>query len=395
MLDIRRDPPTARREAINVLLTTSASKGVSFVDQDIDRVLYCWPPKNGPPLPEVQPGSLLHVLKRVIRCTSQMVGSSIVHATVFRGCVICLHVDDMLGTGDVVFESKLKELDKLVGFGSMKRQKFEHCGRLCEKHASGDITISMKAYIQNLRKTSLTLERTEQVDDELSASESDEFRGINGCLQNVWQWTSTVCSRCLRQTLPPRAGPRQTRRTSWLRVLHEVASVIGLHWCLCVAAAVAAVAAFVAVVAVAAIVVAFSSARQCAECFHCVFFLFCLFTISRLCLFGCTLGPLDPITVASLLGCTCGCSPDSAPSPGAPHAGSVDSDPPRFSPSCDVAVRHVMVLVRAVSSPPFSFSLQRIPLAFFLFLRLRALLAPFPVFFLAHSLRLRLLLLPF
>ena len=43
--------------------------------------------------------------------------------------VICLHVDDMLGTGDDLFESKCKELDKLVGFSSMKRQKGEHCGR--------------------------------------------------------------------------------------------------------------------------------------------------------------------------------------------------------------------------------------------------------------------------
>ena len=29
----------------------------------------------------------------------------------------------MLGTGDDHFESKMKELDKLVGFGSMKRYK--------------------------------------------------------------------------------------------------------------------------------------------------------------------------------------------------------------------------------------------------------------------------------
>ena len=35
--------------------------------------------------------------------------------------VVCLHVVDMLGTGDELFESKLIELDKLVGFGSMKR----------------------------------------------------------------------------------------------------------------------------------------------------------------------------------------------------------------------------------------------------------------------------------
>ena len=43
----------------------------------------------------------------------------------------------------------------------------------------------MKSYIQNLRKASLTLQRTKQLDDELSATESHEFRGINGCLQWV------------------------------------------------------------------------------------------------------------------------------------------------------------------------------------------------------------------
>ena len=105
-------------------------------------------------------------------------------AGVFNG-VICLHVDDMLATGDDRFELKRKELDKLVGFGSMKRQKFEHCGRQYEKHASGEITISMKAKIRNLKKASLTLQRAKQLDDEFSATESHEFRGISGFLQWV------------------------------------------------------------------------------------------------------------------------------------------------------------------------------------------------------------------
>ena len=61
-------------------------------------------------------------------------------ADVLNG-VICLHVDDTLGTGDALFESKLKELDKLVGFGSMRRQKFDHCGMQYEKHGDGEITI--------------------------------------------------------------------------------------------------------------------------------------------------------------------------------------------------------------------------------------------------------------
>ena len=105
-------------------------------------------------------------------------------AGVLRG-VICLHVDDMLATGDDLVESKLKEHDKLVGFGSMKRQTFDHCERQYEKHAYGENTTSTKAYVQNLRKADLTLERKIKLDDELSATESHEFRGINGCLQLV------------------------------------------------------------------------------------------------------------------------------------------------------------------------------------------------------------------
>ena len=62
--------------------------------------------------------------------------------------VVCLHTDDMLGTCDDVFELKLKELNQPVGFGSMKQQKVDHCGRQYEKHPNGEITTSMKTYIQ-------------------------------------------------------------------------------------------------------------------------------------------------------------------------------------------------------------------------------------------------------
>ena len=62
VLDIRRDSPIACREAIGVLLAIGACKGrekwvlltvdvqAAFLKgefQDKDRVLYCWPPKNG------------------------------------------------------------------------------------------------------------------------------------------------------------------------------------------------------------------------------------------------------------------------------------------------------------------------------------------------------------
>ena len=36
---------------------------------------------------------------------------------------ICLHVDDTVGSGDATFDVKMKELDEVVGFGSINRQK--------------------------------------------------------------------------------------------------------------------------------------------------------------------------------------------------------------------------------------------------------------------------------
>ena len=67
--------------------------------------------------------------------------------------VICLHLDDMWGTGDELFESKLAELDKLVGFGSMKRQEFNRCGETVrETCPKGEITSSMKACIQSFEE---------------------------------------------------------------------------------------------------------------------------------------------------------------------------------------------------------------------------------------------------
>ena len=165
--------------------------------QDKDRVLYCWPPKNRPALPGVQLGKGVFGLNGAPRKWWEKISNVLIPslgwftlhspAVVLNGAVY-LHVDEMLGTGDDMFESKMKELDKLVGFGSMKRQKFDHCGRQYWKHASGEISISIKIHIQNLRKASLTLERTKQLDDELSATESHEFRstnGFNGCLQWV------------------------------------------------------------------------------------------------------------------------------------------------------------------------------------------------------------------
>ena len=72
-------------------------------------------------------------------------------------------------------------------------------------------------------------------------------------------------------------------------------------------------------------------------------------SFSSLGLFGLTLGFSDSVSVASLFGRFPGCSPDSAPSFGAAHAGSiVNSDPPRSFPPLHVSVRDIVVFIRLV-----------------------------------------------
>ena len=110
--------------------------------QDKDPALYCWPPKNGPALP----GSLLLILQGVF------------------------------GLNDAPRKWWEMISKVLVQVGFRKQ-------RMCRPNE--EITISMKAYIQNLEKVFLTRERMKQLDDEFSATESHEFRGINGCLQWV------------------------------------------------------------------------------------------------------------------------------------------------------------------------------------------------------------------
>ena len=149
---------------------------------------------NGPALPGVQSDSLSLILKRVFGRTTHCVNGRKRSPKVLvqigfqkqrmwfglltldssagvlnMNSVISLQVHDMFDTDDKAFGSKMQEHDHPSGFGAMKRQKLDHCGRQHEKHSIGEITISKKSYNQNLTKASLTLERTKQLDDEHSA----------------------------------------------------------------------------------------------------------------------------------------------------------------------------------------------------------------------------------
>ena len=59
----------------------------------------------------------------------------------------------------------MKEIDKIVGFGSVKRDKFVDCGRARKTHSSGEISVSMASHIHILTKVDISREGAQHLDD--------------------------------------------------------------------------------------------------------------------------------------------------------------------------------------------------------------------------------------
>ena len=80
----------------------------------------------------------------------------------------------------------------------------------------------------------------------------------------------------------------------------------------------------------------------------CLFLSLSPFTTLSFYLFDFVLGLSEPVSIASLFGCSSGCSPDSAPSSGAMHVGSIlNSDPPCSRPPRHVPVRHIIAFTHS------------------------------------------------
>ena len=120
--------------------------------QDTDRVLHCWPQKIGSSSSAWQFVALFPRVFWYGRCTSHVVGENF-HNT---------------------RSNRFQEAANVSWF--------VYVALAC--WCDGEISISMKPNVQNLQKACLTRERMKQLDDELSATESNVFRG-----------TTDVCNR--------------------------------------------------------------------------------------------------------------------------------------------------------------------------------------------------------
>ena len=131
------------------------------------RDLYCWPPKNGPNLAGVSTGSALLILKGVFGlnvalrmwCTKAsrvLVAIRFYKERVCRG-MFPLHDPsvfvwpDLLTCRRHVGQWRFAFRCQDGGCEQKLSQRFDHCARQYEEHADGEITVSMKLYVQRQR----------------------------------------------------------------------------------------------------------------------------------------------------------------------------------------------------------------------------------------------------
>ena len=98
--------------------------------------------------------------------------------------MLCSHVDDLLFCGGPEAWSSIRELGDELGFGSLEENAFVYCGkRVAQDLASGEVTVSMKEYHQNLKEVRLPSSRRRDPDASLTPGEHKQLRALVGSLQ--------------------------------------------------------------------------------------------------------------------------------------------------------------------------------------------------------------------
>ena len=99
-----------------------------------------------------------------------------------RGIIIS-HVDDLLLGGDSTAQESLLTIGKELGFGSVEYDDFVYCGKRIQMKPDGAISVSVKAYHDNLSPVEIPLSRRKTPEAELSESERRQLRAVLGSLQ--------------------------------------------------------------------------------------------------------------------------------------------------------------------------------------------------------------------
>ena len=213
---LRKDSPTASRQAVQVLLQVVTSLGWDLqaadassafmqggADESRELPIYMRPPRSGR-LHDVRSGALIQVIGSVYGLVNSprlwyrvLVGhlvssqwmvhtmdpSFLVHYDDHHGLdgVMVIHVDDiMLGVAN---ETLLTPLKERFAWGGWKKNDFSYCGRHIVLVPGDHAWVRQEAFCGAICLTRPDQERRAQLDSPLTAAEKTEFQSCIGSLQ--------------------------------------------------------------------------------------------------------------------------------------------------------------------------------------------------------------------
>ena len=100
---------------------------------------------------------------------------------------VCVHVDDLLMSGNTYFEEQItSKLLQYFKFSKLEKQKFKYLGCEIEKLDSGDISLNQNEYIQSIKEVIVPAKRNSY---KVNDTERKEIRRVVGELLWVKQMT--------------------------------------------------------------------------------------------------------------------------------------------------------------------------------------------------------------
>ena len=98
--------------------------------------------------------------------------------------VVGVHVDDLLGGGNLAFQKAVQWLQTELEFGTWDHSRFRFRGReLCQEYNRKPIKISMSKFVQKMEPVAVPKHVRDDLDAPLEANVHSQFRGGVGQLQ--------------------------------------------------------------------------------------------------------------------------------------------------------------------------------------------------------------------
>ena len=141
--------------------------------------------------------------------------------------VLGVHVDDLVGGGNLAFQKAVQWLRTELEFGTREQSRFRFRGReLCQEYNRKSIKISMSKFAQEMEPVAVPIHVKDDMDAPLKENVDSQFRGSVGQLQ----WLQLQGNPLLSFATGIPATPNGHDLLSLNKLMREVKSMPDLCW---------------------------------------------------------------------------------------------------------------------------------------------------------------------